>query len=43
VKAAKSAGAGFVLTLHGADAETRHTWSPDPPPEWKNVITELGL
>ena len=53
VKAAKSAGASFILTLHDErdatapqadDGKTlRHSWSPAPPPEWETLITELGL
>lgn len=46
VKAAKSAGAGWVLTLHDADgdpAAARHTWNPDPPPAWDGLLTNLGL
>ena len=46
VKAAKSAGAGWVLTLHdnSSDAgQVRHTWNPDPPPEWNQVLTSIGL
>jgi histidyl-tRNA synthetase len=50
VKAAKSAGASWVLTLHDiehdeqqAGASSRHTWSPDPPPDWDQVLTSVGL
>jgi len=46
VKAAKSAGAGWVLTLHdnATDGGTvRHTWNPDPPPEWDQVLSSMGL
>ena len=48
VKAAKSAGAAFVLTLRdpsGTDAQPgeRHTWNPEPPPAWKDLLSELGL
>jgi histidyl-tRNA synthetase len=50
VKAAKSAGASWVLTLHEtehdeqqAGASSRHTWSPDPPPDWDQVLTSVGL
>lgn len=47
VKAAKSAGASFVLTLReqsGAQGDgERHAWSPEPPPEWKDLLAQLGL
>ena len=47
VKAAKSAGASWILTLHdahnGASAPAPHTWSPGPPPEWETLINDLGL
>jgi histidyl-tRNA synthetase len=46
VKAAKSAGATWVLTLHHdevAGAAARHTWNPDPPPEWDEVLMSIGL
>jgi histidyl-tRNA synthetase len=53
VKAAKSAGASFILTLHDEGDEKapraddgkiqRHSWSPAPPREWETLITELGL
>jgi histidyl-tRNA synthetase len=44
VKAAKSAGAEWVLTLHAAaTAPERHTWSPAPPAEWNRVIADIGL
>jgi histidyl-tRNA synthetase len=46
VKAAKSAGAAWVLTLHDTESDgaaMRHTWNPDPPPEWDQVLTEIGL
>jgi hypothetical protein len=46
VKAAKSAGAAWVLTLHDVESDgaaTRHTWNPDPPPEWDQVLTSIGL
>jgi histidyl-tRNA synthetase len=44
VKAAKSAGAGWVLTLRapGGDGE-RHAWSPEPPPAWEQVLRTIGL
>jgi histidyl-tRNA synthetase len=44
VKAAKSAGAEWVLTLHApATAPERHTWNPAPPAEWNRVIADIGL
>ena len=43
VKAAKSAGTGWVLTLHAADSDARHSWSPEPPPEWERLITDIDL
>jgi hypothetical protein len=46
VKAAKSAGATWVLTLHHdevAGAAARHTWNPDPPPDWDQLLTSIGL
>jgi len=46
VKAAKSAGASWVLTLHDVEhaaAPARHTWSPDPLPEWDQLLTSIGL
>jgi histidyl-tRNA synthetase len=45
VKAAKSAGASWVLTLHDNtnDTKVRHAWNPDPPPEWDQVLTSIGL
>jgi histidyl-tRNA synthetase len=49
VKAAKSAGAGYVLTLHGTETATGasdrpHTWSPtDVPPEWDRILSTVGL
>ena len=46
VKAARSAGAEWVLTLHppaGEAAPERHTWNPAPPPEWNRLLADLGL
>ena len=46
VKAAKSAGAAWVLTLHESAGESRvgtHTWNPDPPPEWDRLLHDIGL
>ena len=42
VKAAKSAGAAFVLTLHGAGAAA-HSWNPsDVPPEWDSAVGDIS-
>jgi histidyl-tRNA synthetase len=49
VKAAKSAGAAFILTLRGDSSASaaaegeRHTWNPEPPPEWNDLLSALGL
>ena len=48
VKAAKSAGAEWVLTLHdpasdNAPADRKHTWSHEPPPEWDALLTAIDL
>lgn len=44
VKAAKSAGAAYVLTLHDPSSEPRHSWSPaDVPREWDRLIADLGI
>jgi histidyl-tRNA synthetase len=46
VKAAKSAGASWVLTLHdpaNAKSAGTRTWNPDPPPEWERLLAEIGL
>jgi histidyl-tRNA synthetase len=46
VKAAKSSGAGWVLTLHDPSDNAGtgpRTWSPDPPPEWDRLLNEVGL
>jgi histidyl-tRNA synthetase len=46
VKAAKSAGAAWVLTLHdpaNQKAPGTRTWSPDPPPEWDRLLADIGL
>src|SRR4029077_8687980 len=46
VKAAKSAGAAFVLTLHAAAdqaARAHHTWNPsEVPPEWNRALGDIG-
>jgi histidyl-tRNA synthetase len=45
VKAAKSAGVSWVLTLHEPKTESpsRHTWSPAAPPEWDQLLATIGL
>jgi len=46
IKAAKSAGASFVLTLHDPasdGARGRHSWSPHAPPEWDRLLDDIGL
>jgi histidyl-tRNA synthetase len=53
VKAAKSAGAEFILTLHNANGENapksddgkplRHSWSPEAPKEWDALLTNIDL
>jgi sugar/nucleoside kinase (ribokinase family) len=51
VKAAKAAGATFVLTLHDRPrdrsddgAAGRHTWTPAAvPPEWNRLLDDIGL
>lgn len=46
VKAAKSAGASWVLTLHASSDDkgaSPHSWSPDPPPDWDRLLTDIGL
>jgi histidyl-tRNA synthetase len=40
VKAAKSAGASWVLTLHDGKP---HSWSPEPPPEWDRLLSAIDL
>lgn len=40
VKAAKSAGASWVLTLH---ADKKHSWSPEPRPEWDVLLSGIDL
>ncbi len=44
VKAAKSAGAEFILTLHDPDNQAehgRHSWHPEPPPAWNDIIETI--
>jgi len=45
VKAAKSAGVSWVLTLHEPNTESpsRHTWNPAAPPEWDQLLATIGL
>lgn len=44
VKAAKSIGAEWVLTLHDpATGAKPHSWTPDPPPEWDGLLSEIDL
>jgi histidyl-tRNA synthetase len=44
VKAARSAGAAFVLTLHTTEGAAPYTWNPsDAPPEWNRLIEAIEL
>ena len=44
VKAAKSAGAGWVLTLRPAGAGgERYSWAPEPPPAWEQVLRTIAF
>jgi histidyl-tRNA synthetase len=44
VKAAKSTGAEWVLTLHDPATNARpHSWTPEPPPEWDRLLSEIDL
>ena len=46
VKAAKSSGAAWVLTLHEPSSDAApgpRSWSPDPPPEWDRLLNDIGL
>jgi histidyl-tRNA synthetase len=46
VKAAKSAGAGLMLTLHAPPHPTargRHTWNSAAPADWDHVLDTIGL
>lgn len=45
VKAAKSAGAEWVLTLRDApDADGKtHSWAPEPRPEWDELLSNLDI
>jgi histidyl-tRNA synthetase len=41
VKAARSAGASLVLTL--LEGRAQHSWSAEPPAEWKQVLADLEI
>ena len=44
VKAAKSAGARWILTLHPQTQDTvRHSWNVEAPAEWDHVLDTVGL
>jgi histidyl-tRNA synthetase len=44
VKAAKSIGAEWVLTLHDPTTNARpHSWTPEPPPEWDRLLSDIDL
>ena len=46
VKAAKSIGAEWVLTLHDphdANAAAPYSWTPEPPPEWDRLLSDIDL
>jgi histidyl-tRNA synthetase len=43
VKAAKSAGAEWVLTLNDVGSGGGHAWKPEAPAAWDRVIEDLGL
>ena len=48
VKAAKSIGAEWVLTLHSPNDDNvahgkRHSWAPEPPPEWDRLLSDIDL
>jgi histidyl-tRNA synthetase len=44
VKAARSAGAEWVLTLHDRTTNAKsHSWTPEPPPEWDGLLSEIDL
>jgi histidyl-tRNA synthetase len=44
VKAAKSIGAEWVLTLHDRATNAKpHSWTPEPPPEWDRLLSEIDL
>src|SRR4051812_36753705 len=42
VKAAKSIGAQWVLTLHDPATNAKpHSWTPEPPPEWNRLLSDI--
>jgi len=44
VKAAKSIGAEWVLTLHDPKTSAKpHSWTPEPPPEWDGLLSGIDL
>ena len=44
VKAAKSIGAEWVLTLHDRATNAKpHSWTPEPPPEWNRLLSDIDL
>jgi histidyl-tRNA synthetase len=44
VKAAKSIGAEWVLTLHDRTTNAKpHSWTPEPPPEWDRLLSDIDL
>lgn len=44
VKAARSAGAEWILTLHDRMTNAKpHSWTPEPPPEWDGLLSEIDL
>jgi histidyl-tRNA synthetase len=44
VKAAKSAGTQWVLTLNDPATHPQpHSWTPEPPPDWDRLLSEIDL
>jgi histidyl-tRNA synthetase len=44
VKAAKSIGAEWVLTLHDPATNAKpHSWTPEPPPEWDRLLSDINI
>ena len=42
VKAAKSIGAEWVLTLHDPATNAKpHSWTPEPPPDWDRLLSDI--